>query len=355
MKNLLIKVFATIFIFLFSGIISNLYSDEWIDKVVVDKKFEINENAKLIVDHEFGNVRCKNWDQNAISVKVTVKVKTDNVQKAEKIISSIIIDVKGNMDEVIARCDLNQKKFGDKSIKVTIDFDIFMPETISLDMEHKFGNAYIEHVSGPAKISSEYGSLEIVSLSNIENELELNFGEGVIKNITVGDLEISYSQFRIHKSENLTIESEYSDVNIDESKSLSIELEGGHSKIGYVEKIDARTSFSNLEIQNITESLLAVTEYGNLSIGYVDKDFSSVSITNEFGAIALNFDKGATYSFIAEGEYCSIKYPDELAKISYMNESHFSKVIKGVIGSGTTPKSSVTLKSEYGAVNITAK
>ena len=95
MKKVLIKVTATIFIFLFSGIISDLYSEEWIEKVVVDKKIEINKNAKLIIDHEFGNVRCKNWDQNAISVKVTIRVKTTDNQRAEKIINNVSFDVSG--------------------------------------------------------------------------------------------------------------------------------------------------------------------------------------------------------------------------------------------------------------------
>lgn len=355
MKKVLIKVTATIFIFLFSGIISNIYSEEWIDKVVVDKKFEVNKNAKLIIDHEFGNVRCKNWDQNAISVKVIVRVKTSNAQKAEKIINNVFIDVNGNKDKVVATCDLNQKKFGDKKIQVTIDFEILMPEAISLELEHKFGTAFIESVSGPASISSEYGSLEIVSLTNASNELELQFGEANIKNITNGELEISYSQLELLEADVLSIESEYSDISIDNAKSISFELEGGHATIGQVEELDVETSFANLEILNISKSLMAEINYGNLSIKNVDKDFSSITIINEFGAVAVNINKGATYNFLAEGEYCSFNYPEKLAEISYKKESHFSTTIKGVIGKETKPKSTFTIKSEYGAVNVTSK
>ncbi len=234
MKNVLIKVTATLFVFLLSGAISNIYSEEWIEKVVEEKKIEINENALLVVDHEFGNVQCKNWDQNAISIKVTVRVKTENAGKAEKIMSNIIVDVHGNKDKVVAMCDLNQKRLGDKNVKVTIDFDIFMPETISLEMSHKFGNAYIESVSGPASISSEYGSIEIGSLSNVVNDVELSFGEAEIKNMTSGDLEISYSRLTLQKAIELSVECEFSDITVDNVENISLEIEGGNANIGNV-------------------------------------------------------------------------------------------------------------------------
>jgi hypothetical protein len=83
MKKVLTLSIATLFIFLASGIVANINADEWTEKVVADKKFEINKNAKLVVDHEFGNVRCKNWNQNSISVKVTVKAKTKDAKKIE--------------------------------------------------------------------------------------------------------------------------------------------------------------------------------------------------------------------------------------------------------------------------------
>lgn len=355
MKKSLIKISAAVFIFLFSGTISNIYSEEWTGKVVAEKKFEINESAKLVIDHEFGNVRCKNWDQNAISVKVTVRVKTKDAQKAGKIIDGVLVDVHGNRDKVVATCDLNQKKSGNTKLQVTIDFDIFMPATISLEMEQKFGTAYVESVSGPTEISSAYGSIEIVSLGNAENNLELKFGEANIKNITNGEIEIKYSSIELHNADVLSVESEYSDITIDNAKSISFELEGGNTTIGQVEELDAVTNFANLEVLNITNTLMAETEYGNLSIENVAKDFSSITIINEFGAVAINIDEGATYSLLAEGEYCSFSYPEKLAEISHKMESHFSTLIKGVIGKGVNPKSKLTVKSKYGAVDISSK
>lgn len=355
MKKVLIKVTATIFVFLFSGIISNIYSEEWIEKTVVDKKIEINKNAKLIIDHEFGSLTCKNWDQNVISVKVIVRVKTNDVQKADKIIKNIKINVEGNENEVIATCDLNQKKFGYKQTQVSIDFEIFMPETISLELEHQFGNAYIESVSGPTSISSEYGSIEIVSLTNDNNEVEIQFSDIYIGNITKGELEISYSQLELGDAGELSIESDYSNISIDNAKLISIEAEGGRVTIGHVEELDGETSFCNFKILNLSKSLIIETNYGNLNVKNVDKDFSYIIIDNEFGAVSVGVNKGSTYNFDVDGEYCNFSYPEKLADISYRNESLGSTSIKGIIGKGASHGSKISITSEYGSVNISSR
>ena len=352
MKNVLIKVFATIFIFLFSGFVSVTYSEEWIEKVVVDKEFKINKDAELIIDHEFGNVRCENWDKDIISIVATVKVNTSNSEKAYQIIENVLVEVKGTKSKVEAICDLNQKYRNNKNSKVTIDFDIKMPVTVSLNLENKFGSAYVESVSGPANISSEYGSLEIISLSNTNNSVEVKFGDANIKHMTNGDLEIGYSHLKIAGAEELSIESEYSDISIVKAKSISLELEGGNITIGSVGDFDVESSFANIEIQNLSGSITGETDYGSLTIANVKNVFSSITLLNEYGAISINFEKGSSYSFIADGKYCSIEYPKEEAKISYNNTSHSSTVIKGIVGNESSPASSVTVKSEYGAVVI---
>jgi len=355
MKKVLIKVTATIFIFLFSGMISSIYSEEWIDKVIVDKKFDIKTNAKLVIDHEYGNVRCINWDQNTIAVKVTVRVKTSDEKIAEKIISKINIDVDGSSNKVEAYCDLNQRLNGNKQLQVVIDFDIYMPSAVDFQLEQKFGNTYIQSVSGPSNISVEYGNLEIVELSNTENQLDLEFGEANIESINNGDLEIGYSKFRLENSNNISLESEYSDISINKALSISLELEGGNAKIGEVEKFDCETNFSNLEIQKLTKSLIAQTEYGNLSIENIVKGFSSITIDNEYGGVSLNIDKDANYSLDAHGEYGLISYPEKLSDVSYKRVSHSETIIKAVVGEGVTPKSTVTVVSEYGSIDISAK
>lgn len=355
MKTVLIKVTATIFIFLFSGMFTNIYSGEWIDKVVVDKKFDVKSDARLIIDHEYGNVRCINWDKNEIAVKVTIRVKTKNEEKAAKIIDKVIIDVAGSSSKVTAYCDLNQRLQGNSNIQVSIDFDIYMPSTVSFELDQSFGTSYIESVSGPTSISSDYGSLEIGSLSNTENNIELNFGEANITSIMDGNIEISYSEFSLSTANKISLETDYSSTTIGKVSTVTMELEGGSTVIGEVDIIYVEATFSSVEIKKLISTLIAETEYGSLKIGSVDQGFSSITIENGFGSIAIGISKDIVCRIESEGEFGSFNFPDKLINISYKKVGHTSTVIKGIIGKGANPSSVITLDYKYGSVDLLAE
>lgn len=351
MKNVLRIGIATVLIFLLSGTITYGFSDEWIEKTVVEKEFDITKDAKLIIDHEFGKVVCENWDKDIISVMVTVRVNSSDESKAAKIIDDVIVDVKGNTNKVEAFCELNQKYQKNKNIQVSIDFYIKMPETVSLDLENSFGSAFIETVSGPASISNEYGKLEVIALNNVDNNIEIGFGKGDIKYIAGGNLEISYSSLKLDGSETLSLESEYSTVNIGKVKTLSCEVEGGSTRIEYVENIELESSFSEVVIDEISGFFSGETEYGSLTVKHISTDFQSVRLDNSYGSVDLNFDADASYNLVAKSSFCKISFDENNAEINYRNSSMESTEIKGVIGKGKS-ESTVTVTSEFGAVSI---
>ncbi len=105
-----------------------------------EKTFDVNKDAKLVIQFEHGSVKCNNWDKNEISVKITAISETSNAEKAEKSFSRINWDVKGSRNEVTVESKLTGNS-GNKHVNVSVELEIFMPKTVSLDFNHKFGNA----------------------------------------------------------------------------------------------------------------------------------------------------------------------------------------------------------------------
>ncbi len=350
MKNVLVNVIATVFIFLFST--SSLISGEWIEKTVVDKEFKVDEGARLVIDHEFGDVKCENWDQRSISVVAIVRVKSNDQQKATKIIDNVIVDVKGNSSKVETICELNQKFHKRNDSQVTIDLYIKMPKNINLELENAFGSVHIETVEGDASISSEYGYLEVASLEGNSNNIEVEFGKGEIGYLANGDIEISYSGMEIGGANSLSLESEYSDVEIGKIESLSAEVEGGHLKIGTIGALELESSFTHVEIGSLSSSLICESEYGGLEIDEVLTTFSKIEIENSFGSIKLGVNDEASYSIEAVSAYGSIDYPEQKADLSYRNQSSGELTIKGIIGNSSKVNSSMILTTDYGSIKI---
>lgn len=354
MKKVLKTVIATVFVFLFSGSIAEVYSGEWIEKTVVEKEFQVNKDANLIIDHEYGEVSCVNWDKNSISVVVTVKLDADNQEEADKIMNDIDIDVKGNDSKVEVFCNLDQK-YKKKNNRITIDVYIKMPETVNLFLESGFGTVEIETVSGTSEISCKYGSLNVNSLVGKDNNIELAFGAGEIGYLSTGKLEVSYSKLSVNGAEELSVESEYSDFSLEKITNISLECEGGNAVIGSVASAEIESEFSNVEIGELSNNIVAETEYGSLIVKYISDSFSRIEVENSFGAVELAIDDKASYNIDASGKYCHISYPEENAKLSYRKVGKGSTELKGIIGKNSSPKSDVILTSDYGAIELVNK
>jgi len=349
MKNL-IKFQASFFLVLLL-LASTIANADEVERTLAQKKFDVADNALLEIDHQFGKVKCTNWDENAISVTVTATVKASNTEKANKLIDRINIKLEGNRNGVSVESDFSERIFDDNKNQVSIDIEIMMPEKVRLTLNHKFGNAYIETVSGETEIDCEYGSLEIKALKNEVNNLDIGFGEAKINYINKGDLEVSYSTMTIDEAENLNIESSYSNCSIDKIKTLDIENEGGNVDLGEVETIDLSSKFSEFKIGKLFYKMVADTEYGSLKVKNIAGDFGSIEVENSFGSVNLNFDSNASFAIEANMEFCNLNYPKDKTEFSKQIIDSSEKYYKGTIG-GASGKASVNVESSFGNVDI---
>jgi hypothetical protein len=330
---------------------TGLANADEVERTLAQKKFDVNKNALLSVEHKFGKLKCTNWDQEAISVKVTALVRATNTEKANKLLDKISIEMDGNRNEVSVESDFNEKLFKGNKNELTIDIEIMIPESVRLDIDHQFGNAYIEKVSGESNITIQYGSIEINALSSENNDVEVSFSEARIDYLGSADLDISYSTATIGEALELNIDSDYSTVSISSVQQLEIENEGGNVTVDDAETVELASNFSEFKIGSLSKMLIADTEYGSLKVKNISAGFSEISIENSFGSSTLDFEKGASFSLEAKMEFCDLVYPESQARFSERIIEPTEKYYRGTFGDGNA-KSTVTIESSFGNVSI---
>jgi len=348
-----VAILLTIFIFL--SLINTISAKEKIDKTIVDKKFEINKGALLRIDHKYGEVNCKNWNEDAISVKVTASIETSDPVKADNIFSKIVVNVEGNSKEVSVESDINDKLFGNGKPNISIKIEVFMPKSIRLQLNHKFGNAYVEDVEGISDIKSEYGNLVAGSLTGENSSVEISFGEGNIKYFASGDLRINYSSFDGGEAKTLKVEANYSDFSLVKAVTLEIDNEGGKTEIGQVDVLKLTSKFSDCEVNQLAKVLNVESQYGGVKVRHILKSFAGVTVDNSFGSIRLDFEQGASFDIKAGMTFCTLEYPKDQADFSSRNVSPTESSYRGTIGKNSSTGANVDIHSEYGGVSINFK
>lgn len=323
------------------------------DKVLADKTFEVNKDALLLIDHEFGNVNIQNWDKNTISIKVTVHIESNSEEQAQKILSRIQLNISGDKSKVSSVCSLGNSSSNKTSF--SIDLEVFMPKTINLQMKHKFGAAYIETVEGTAKIKSEYGSVKALSMLNPDTKVDVGFGSADIDKMTDGNLNISYSSLNLDNGGNIKIDSKYSDLELGNFLSGNFIVEGGSAEVKNIGSLILNSKFSSVEIGKVSGSLTAKTEYGSLEIDYVQAGFSTLDIINQFGGVEVGIDKSAGYEVSVQTSFGEFDYPESLAKFSNKFTSSTGSSYTGTIGQKSSGNSKLIAKTSYGNVSVTAE
>lgn len=331
---------------------NNILAQDGITKVLADKTFTVNSNANFVVNHEHGKVVCKNWDKNEIGIVLTAHAKTDDNEKAEKAFKRISWEVKGNSDEVVVQSKLTGKS-GGGSPNVWADLEIHMPESINLNFAHKFGKAYIETVNGIALITSDYGSINVNDITNTESKFKVTYGDAQVNEFNGNSIVAQYAKFSFDEAGDVSIKSDYSDVEGDEAGNVLVKLEGGNLNLDEVISINGSSSFSSLNIDRLKNSMDIETGYGSLNVDHVSEGFSEINVENNFGSTNLGIPSSASYLFEATSTHGSIVYPEDDANITYREKTTQKTILKGSIGDKSNTKSKVSLKSNYGSINIT--
>ncbi len=312
-----------------------------------------HEEIAGILETTYGNVRTRfsRAKQKLLKIIITASVQASNIDKAHKLLDKISIEIEGNRNGVSVETDFNDRIFSGDKKGLSIDIEIMMPESVRLDIDHQFGNAYIDKAQGESDINIQYGSVEIKALTFDVNKIDVSFGEAKINFVSRGDLEISYSSITIDEALELSIDSDYSTVSVSKAEVLEIENEGGNVTIGEVRSIELASKFSEFKIEMLHELMIADTEYGSLKVREIAANFSEINVENSFGAVVLEFMKGSSFNVEADMEFCDLDFPGDAASFSQRIVESTEKYYKGTFGDGPA-KSTVQIESSFGNVSI---
>jgi hypothetical protein len=348
MKAMQIK--TTICLFALVLLMGNAFAQKKTEQVILEKEFSVNENAVLQIDHKYGEVTCRNHPGNTIIVKVSAVYNAKDKAKFEKILDKFDVQVTGDEFRVSIKSDYREKIEINGS-SLSVDILVFMPESIQLEMNHMFGNANIETLSGKAVIDFSYGQIAIDELLHKENDVSIGFGKGTIHNIEGGKVTVSYADVEISEASDLQLNSEYSNMGISRIDGFRSVQEGGNLNIGTASVLNLKTKFTGVSIGELTGRMTAAVEYGSIKVEMISKGFSSVSLSSDFATGTLTFADGSDFDLEAEMNFCSLSYPEETTfteKISSAMKSTY----KGTFGNIETADALVSIKSNYGGVTI---
>jgi hypothetical protein len=348
MKTILkiIPVLALIFILMPGNASAH---DDYIK--LIKKEYAINPDAMFILENKFGQVHCNNWDKNVIALEIKIAVTAGSQEAADKLFGMVSVVTNGTADQVEAKTVFTTEGFKGNS-KINVDYMINMPATVNLNLTNKFGDVFLNDLSGKANLSVAYGNLEVNKLLNSDNVLGIKFGKANVQYITGAVLSLKYSQMKVEYAGSLFVDSKFSDIDGGKLISLSLGFEGGKMNVDNTSAVVGKSKFSDLNFGNLETKLDLDIQYGNCTIDKVSPDFSTISIRNKYGDVSVPIPSGTSYTLDAELKFCDLDFPEEQANLTQKIVTNTSKSYKATIGKKSNPDAKVIVRSEFGNVSL---
>lgn len=354
MKTMYKKLLLLLFI---PGVLMASEKKKWAheETKTVTKEYDVNSDAVLNISNRYGNVDIASWDENRVSIKVTITVKGKKESKVLDRLDQINIEFDGSRSEVTAKTKIGKSNSwgwgNNNNLSMEINYLVKMPVSNSLNVSNDYGAIFLDDLDGSANISCDYGKINIGELRNMRNNINMDYtNKSTIEFMKNGDINADYSTLHVEKGGNMDLNADYSHMSFGEINSLEFNSDYGDLKVESVEKIDGNSDYMHLSIGSLGVLGSFNSDYGSIKIKKVSKDISNLTIKTSYANIKLGIEDGANFDFAAEMSYSGFSHGDGFT-FNKQIEKNTSKYYEGYFGSANSGNM-IKLETSYGGINL---
>jgi hypothetical protein len=316
----------------------------------VYKSWPVKSVNSLYVENKFGNVNFINTRDDSVTIDIIVTIKGLPESKARMMASDINFEFSIENGKVTAETIFDSNFKGEKDFNIV--YTVNIPINRFIDVKNKFGNVTLGDLTTGGNFDIAYGNIQgktLVASGDKSIDLELKYGNATFEKINTLNADIEYSKFNAQAIGKALLDTKYSTVVIQKCLEMITESEYDSYNFNNVENISVESKFTGFKIDELLSSMNINTEYGDIFVKHVSKNFNKLKVDNKFGNIKIAIDSDASYNLVSDTEFCEIKFPKGDVRKSIKDD--FKKYYEVKIGN-ENPVSSVKIISKHGNVDL---
>mgnify|MGYP000048596313 CR=1 FL=1 len=324
----------------------------------IKKEFDVNADALLKVSNSYGNLNITSWNENRIIIEVHIKTSGNNEEKVQEKLDDLNVDFEASSSMVSARTIFSKNKSSwgwnwgnNKNVNMQINYTIKVPIKNSVHLNNDYGNIMLDRIDGFAKISCDYGRLEIGELHGRNNELKFDYtSKSTIDYINSGKISADYSGFTIQKAGNLQINADYTNSTIVTMENLDYTSDYGKLEVGEATNVQGNGDYINVSLGTIHGNVDINADYGSIKIDNLAWDAGNVSIRTDYTGIKIGYDPIYNFNFEISTEYAGVSGKEDF-EINISKEKSNERYYKGYYGDAES-NNMISISSNYGGISF---
>lgn len=289
------------------------YEYKYEKKRVIDANFEAKANYNLYLNGKYSDYKIVTWNENRVSFHVEIIVKSNREDVAKEAVNNIDVEFNNRKDEATIEARTVFKKNTFKNISYEIDYYVMIPKDLYLVIDNSYGNVEIDKLNKTLDLKLDYGNFSIDSIFT-DAMLDVDYGNVKVKYADKVKAVIDYGNIRINSGNEVDVKMSYGNMNLDDVKTLDANcrysdvtcsdadyanLDMQYSDI-YLKKIKEVTidgRYSDVEIDRLLKKINFVSDYGDIEIDNVDRDFELIDINANYADADITLSDGNSFSY----------------------------------------------------------
>ncbi len=356
------QLYKTLLFLLLSAPVTVLANDNFKGKhskeKTIKKEFAVNSDALLKVTNSYGNLNITSWNENRVVIEVHIKVNGNNEEKVTDKLKEIEIDFEASSSMITAKTIFNKNKSSwnwswgnSNNVNMQIDYNIKVPIKNNIQLHNDYGNIILDRIDGHAKISCDYGRLEIGELHGRNNQLSFDYtSKSTIGYINSGKINADYSGFTIDKAGDLDINSDYTNGIITSMKNLTYNNNYGKIEVNNATNIKGNGDYNHIKLGTIHGNIDITADYGGIQITTMAEDAGNINIHSDYTSIKIGYAPNYHFNFEINTEYTGISGKDDF-EINVSRQDSSEKYYSGYYGN-LNSNNNINIISDYGSISF---
>ncbi len=324
----------------------------------ISKIYTVTPNAKVNISNSYGNIDVITWEENTVSIEVSITTSGDNETKVQDKLDDITIKFNASPDYVSAKTNLNKSRSnswswwgGSNKVNMKINYIIKMPITAHINLDNNYGEINLDTIKGNVDIDCDYGKITTKELLSENNSITFDYSKGCyFEYINSGKIDADYSSFTVSKAKNLDIDADYTRSNIEIAETINYNINYNTITIGKVNSLNADGDYVTCKIDEVYKDVKIDATYGAIKINNLTKNVSSVFLDCNYTKITLGHDPMLNFNFEIELGYASLREAEHLNFIK-KDVKTGNKYYSGFYGLKNS-NTKINIDSGYGSVSI---
>ncbi|HKK74050.1 MAG TPA: hypothetical protein VJ953_03170 [Saprospiraceae bacterium] len=338
----------------------------------IKKEFDIAANGTTYLSNKYGEVTVKTWDRNRVKISVNIVVDANSEDKANDVFDRITVNFSNARDYVRAITEIESSRsswwsWGSSSSKgdYKINYEVYLPTSNNLDLELKYGDAYVANMEGKVKLNLKYANFKVEGVGD-DSTIDFAYGNGAIQKARDLTTSLSYGKLDIEQVNDISLTTKYSKINIERAGDVRCETKydtyrlmevadfknyGKYDNfsIQKVRNVSLEGKYSSIEAEEVSQRVDLDMEYGSASFG-LSRQFQEASMNGKYTDFKVNVASGAAYRMDAMATYAGISYPSNFEVVKEISKSSSQEVEGYSLKSNA--QATITARLNYGGLRV---